>query len=165
MKDRNYLIRIDSVIEDARRDEKPETIQLMTRGNFLRKDGNFFIVYDETEATGLAGCTTTIKVSEDAKCVSMLRSGPLPSHLVIEKGTRHMCHYETELGDLTLGIAADSICHTLDDRGGKVKFSYTLDSGDTELLTCNRIDVTVTPITKQEAPLSRPKRKNRPSNN
>ena len=83
-----------------------DTVELMTRGSLVHKDGAYYIVYKETETTGYEGCTTTVKVAEDARKVSMLRFGKQSSQLIIEKGTRHLCHYETGYGSVSLGVAA-----------------------------------------------------------
>ena len=138
-----YLITIKGTMEQ---DGKSDTVELMTRGSLVHKDGAYYIIYKETEATGYAGCTTTVKVAEDARKVSMLRFGKVPSQLIIEKGTRHLCHYETGYGAISLGVAADVIEHQLSDEGGKLKFSYTLDSGNEDFISRNLVDITVTPL-------------------
>ena len=109
----------------------------------VHKDGAYYIVYKETETTGYEGCTTTVKVAEDARKVSMLRFGKQSSQLIIEKGTRHLCHYETGYGSISLGVAADVIEQRLDENGGRLKFSYTLDSGAESFISRNLVDITV----------------------
>ena len=134
----DYLITILGTMEQ---DGESDSIQLMTRGSFVKQNGKYFITYKESEATGYKGCTTTVKVEGTSK-VSMLRFGPAPSQLVIEKGCRHMCHYETGQGALTLGVSADEIESKLTDQGGKIKFSYQLDV-DAESISRNIVDITV----------------------
>ena len=136
----NCLICIDGTLDQHGEQER---IQLKTRGSFLRRGNSFFITYEETEATGYAGCTTTVKVAADESRVAMLRFGPASSQLIIEKGVRHVCHYETGVGALTLGVAADEIRCQLTDAGGQAFFSYTLDDG-TQELSRNLVEVTVT---------------------
>lgn len=109
----------------------------------MRRGGSFFITYKESETTGYAGCTTTVKVAEDGRKVAMLRFGPAASQLIIEKGTRHLCHYETGYGSMTLGVAADEIESQLFDEGGQVKFSYTLDADQDMVLSRNLVTITV----------------------
>ena len=84
-----------------------------------------------------------MKVAADESRVAMLRFGPASSQLIIEKGVRHVCHYETGVGALTLGVAADEIRCQLTDAGGQAFFSYTLDDG-TQELSRNLVEVTVT---------------------
>lgn len=141
-----YLITIKGTMEQ---DGKSDTVELMTRGSLVHKDSAYYIIYKETEATGYEGCTTTVKVVEDARKVSMLRFGKVPSQLIIEKGTRHLCHYETGYGAISLGVAADVIEHALTEEGGKLKFSYTLDSGAENFISRNLVDISVDPLPDQ----------------
>lgn len=141
----NCIITINGRVEPGDpqfSEEDCDTIELITRGYFARKGSNFFISYRESEATGYDGCTTTVKITGDSRCVTMLRFGSAQSQLVIEKGTRHICHYETGVGAMTLGVAADEIEQNLSDEGGEATFSYTLDT-DTQLLSRNRVRLTV----------------------
>ena len=141
-----YLITIKGTMEQ---DGNSDTVELMTRGSLVHKDGAYYIIYKETEATGYEGCTTTVKVADDARKVSMLRFGKVPSQLIIEKGTRHLCHYETGYGAISLGVAADVIEHQLSDQGGKLNFSYTLDSGAENFISRNLVAITVDPLPEQ----------------
>ena len=74
----NYLITIKGTMEQR---GDTDTVELMTRGSLVHKDGAYYIVYKETETTGYEGCTTTVKVAEDARKVSMLRFGKQSSQL------------------------------------------------------------------------------------
>lgn len=137
----DYIITIHGTMQQ---NGEEDSVKLMTRGSFVKRGENFFISYNETEATGYKGCVTTVKVQEDAAKVSMLRFGPMPSQLVIEKGRRHVCHYETGHGALSLGVAADEIHSALNKNGGRVRFSYLLDV-DAAALSRNVVDITVKP--------------------
>ena len=139
----NYLITIKGTMEQ---DGERESVELMTRGKFVRRGSSYFIAYEETEATGYAGCTTTVKATADAREVVMTRFGKVPSQLVIEKGVRHVCHYETGFGSVSLGVAADVIELDLTDAGGRLQFSYTLDSGGENFISRNLVDITVAPL-------------------
>ena len=139
----NYLITIKGTKEQ---DGERESVELMTRGKFVRRGSSYFIAYEETEATGYAGCTTTVKATADAREVVMTRFGKVPSQLVIEKGVRHICHYETGFGSVSLGVAADVIELDLTDAGGRLQFSYTLDSGGENFISRNLVDITVAPL-------------------
>ena len=139
----NYLITIKGTMEQ---DGECESVELMTRGKFVRRGSSYFIAYEETEATGYAGCTTTVKATADAREVVMTRFGKVPSQLVIEKGVRHICHYETGFGSVSLGVAADVIELDLTDAGGRLQFSYTLDSGGENFSSRNLVDSTVAPL-------------------
>ena len=124
----DYIIRIKSRIEQhvkepVEQEEKEEFVELMTRGQFVQKGGSYYITYKETETTGYEGCTTTLKIAADGSRVAMLRfgkGGGAGTQLLIEKGKRNLCHYETGYGSMTLGVTADeiegAIGHQLQDR-------------------------------------------------
>ena len=150
----DYIIRIKSRIEQrmdetAAAEENEEFVELMTRGSFVLKGGSYYITYKETETTGYEGCTTTLKIAADSSRVAMLRfgkSGGAGTQLMIEKGKRNLCHYETGYGSMTLGVTADEIHCQLTEKGGVVRFGYLLDANSADLVSRNRLEVTVTHV-------------------
>ncbi|MDD2955277.1 MAG: DUF1934 domain-containing protein [Oscillospiraceae bacterium] len=108
-------------------DEEPDTVELTTVGRFYRRDGTYYISYDESEATGFEGSKTTLKVEGEGKVTMLRRGGANSSQLIIEKGARHQCLYDTEYGSLMLGISGSRIVSSLGDDGGELNFKYTLD--------------------------------------
>ena len=59
--------------------------------------------------------------------VTLSRSGASKSQLIIERGVRHQCHYDTGYGAMTIGVSGDRIVSHLDDNGGRLEFAYSLD--------------------------------------
>ncbi len=108
-------------------DGDQDLVELTTIGSLCRRNGAYYISYDESEATGFEGAKTTLKVEGDQR-VTMRRTGEnMRSQLIIEKGQRHQCFYDTGYGSLTLGISGDDIVSCLDDNGGHLQVRYTLD--------------------------------------
>ncbi len=138
-----HLIRIKSKIS---RNDDSENIELTTRGSYVFKNGNYFITYAETETTGFAGTTTMVKVAQDESRVAMLRFGKTASQLLIQRGQRNLCHYETGVGSMTLGVTANEIASDLSEDGGTVRFDYMLDAGTADLMSQNGLEITVTPL-------------------
>ncbi|MFV0352494.1 MAG: DUF1934 domain-containing protein [Oscillospiraceae bacterium] len=134
----NFLI---NIIGEMDQQGEKDTVNLLTRGSFQKRNGRFYITYEESEATGYEGNTTTVRVEDENK-VSMLRYGPSPSQLIIERGKRHVCHYDSGYGSLSLGVAADEIQNHLTEEGGDVTFSYTLDTGSSQI-SYNKVKITV----------------------
>lgn len=108
----------------------PDIMELITEGTYkpvkLGNADGWEISYEDSEATGFAGSTTTVTCIGD-ELASMRRSGSADSHLVIEKDRRHHCHYGTEYGDMLLGISASRIINRLSEEGGVLYFKYTID--------------------------------------
>ena len=108
-----------------------------------KKGCNFYITYKETQTIGFEGCTTTIKIAEDGSRVAMLRFGRANAQLLIERGRRNLCHYETDVGSLTLGVTGDGIECGLTEKGGRAAFSYLLDADDARMISRNTLEMTV----------------------
>ncbi|MBP0981316.1 MAG: DUF1934 domain-containing protein [Oscillospiraceae bacterium] len=76
--------------------------------------------------------------------VTMRRSGSFDTQLIIEKGSRHQCLYDTGFGAITVGINGRDVRSTLNDDGGEVDFSYAMDI-NTALTSENRVIIKVDP--------------------
>ena len=131
----DFIIRIKSRSEQFEhtqpvRVDEDDRIELMTYGSFVKKGDTYYITYKETETIGFACCTTTIKIAADGSRVGLLRFGPANAQLIIERDRRSICHYETEVGSLTLGVTGDGIECSLTETGGTARFSYLLDADD-----------------------------------
>ena len=72
-----------------------------------------------------------------------LRFGRANSQLLIERDRRNLCHYETEVGSLTLGVTGDGIDCKLTEKGGSAAFSYLLDADDARIVSRNTLEMTV----------------------
>lgn len=107
-------------------DGESDTMELTTVGNLFTKNGRHIICYKESEATGFAGTTTMLEVQGDSSVV-LRRRGSSRSELIIEKGKRHLCHYDTGEGEIMIGVFSDSIVNGLGESGGDVSFKYSLD--------------------------------------
>ena len=121
-----------------------DTVSLTTVGSFYRKNDKYYIVYKETEATGFAGCTTTLKTWDGG--VSMTRFGKnANSNLIIEKGAINLCNYQTVAGPIMLDINGVDIVNNLNEDGGSLTFEYSLSSAGM-LISDNKVNVTVKEI-------------------
>lgn len=75
---------------------EPEEVEIQSVGVMRETDGRMEFSYDETEATGMAGSTTTLTYAVDnPELVTMLREGSVSTALVFEEGKRHHCLYQT----------------------------------------------------------------------
>ena len=106
--------------------EDSNVIELFTTGQYYKKGGEYYISYEESEATGFDGSRTTLRVCDEDR-VEMQRSGTANSHLIIQNGVRHQCQYDMGFGDMMIGVNGRSIRSTLTDKGGSVEFKYSLD--------------------------------------
>lgn len=117
-------------------------ISLNTTGSYTAKGGTRFIAYKEYDAENpKVSCTSVLKVEPDK--VTMMRSGTA-TRLILEKGRRHLCLYDTGYGMLTVGVFTSHLDSSLGEQGGRVDIKYTLDI-DSNLSSSNEITVEVKP--------------------
>ena len=121
-------------------DGESEVVEVFTDGTFHEKNGTYYVVYESEEDTGFKGTTTTVKIQKNK--VVMLRSAPAESQLIIEKGKRHLCSYNTGYGNVMIGINGSKIDFDLNERGGKVRFKYTIDV-NSALLSTHEVNIFV----------------------
>ncbi|MEG0540707.1 MAG: DUF1934 domain-containing protein [Angelakisella sp.] len=123
-------------------DGDKDVVELLTTGSFCRRNKSYYIIYDESEATGFQGAKTILRY-EPAECrVTMSRTGSTNSRLVIEQGRRHQCSYDTGYGSLMVGVLGSSLKSDLSDEGGSISFKYSLDI-NTALTSENTVDILV----------------------
>lgn len=124
-------------------DGESDETQLFTQGRFYQKDNCYYIIYEESEATGFAGCRTMLKV--DGHRVSLTRSGAAKTNLLIEREKRNVGFYGTSEGDLVIGVDAGQVEVQLGDHGGNLHFSYSLDINSVHV-SDNEVFVDVKPL-------------------
>jgi len=103
-----------------------DVVEIFTTGKYYKRNGCYFISYDETEATGFEGSKTTLKVDNNRR-VTMERSGKTKSQLIVEHGVRHHCYYDAGIGGMMIGVSGNLVKSSLNDTGGDLAFKYSLD--------------------------------------
>lgn len=101
-------------------------IEMVTEGKFYKKNDIYYIVYDESEITGMEGSTTTLKI--DGNKVLMKRFGSNTSKLIFEKGNKHISEYETIYGNMPIEVITSKADIDISDSGkGRIDLAYRLD--------------------------------------
>ena len=121
-------------------DLETEPIILTTPGRLYRKNGVYSITYRETELTGLAGVTTTLKVEPDR--ITLMRRGGDNACMIFRRGERHYNLFQQEGRPVTVAISANSMRQNLNDAGGEVDIDYSVFINDAHALR-NRLHVDV----------------------
>ena len=124
--------------------EKPESIELTTRGTMTGRNGKFAISYEETELTGNAGVTTTFLILNPERVV-LTREGAIQSRMVFVEGVKDESFYDLGFGSLLIGICAQKINVALTERGGTLFIDYTVEI-EQSLSSRNSYEITITPI-------------------
>ncbi len=141
-----WILMLKSIQHDG--SEVSET-ELNTESEFYREDnGDLVLDYDESETTGMEGSHMQLRISPE-NMVSVIRTGTFQTHLVVQPGVKHFCHYATPFGDIAVGITAKWVRSTLTEQGGHLEMRYIVDTNST-LLSDNEIILDVRKTDTQE---------------
>lgn len=123
-------------------DHETGEIKVDTLGDYSERNGIKYISYTEySDEAPYAGQRKILKIEEN-DTVTMLTPGT-PTRMILEKGKRHKCMYDTGAGLLMLGVFTQKLEHNLGFDGGELRIRYTLDI-DAHLSSENEILVKLT---------------------
>lgn len=116
-----------------------EQTELNTIGKFDGYPDDYTIYY--TENGDLEGCEVSLNV-KNKNCVTITRTGTYQTQLIMEKSVRHNCQYITPMGDIILGVFTNNVQSDVTEKGGKLKFDYTLDY-NAGVISTNDLTITI----------------------
>ncbi len=130
------------IITEQTVDSDTDQIEFTTDARYGFKDGSYFVSYDESRLLEVDGeVKTTLFVKPDNSIV-LQRKGAYNSRMVIEKGIRNNCFYQTPHGELSLGIFGEKVFSRLNDNGGEISMKYTIDTGS-QTLSRNNVNISI----------------------
>lgn len=104
-----------------------ENIEVVTPGDFYKKDDCYYAVYKETLITGMQDTTTTIKISPEQ--FSLIRVGSTATKMNFQSQNDEMVLYNTPYGALELKIHTRALQIDIDDCGGNISVNYDMSIG------------------------------------
>ena len=135
----NYLI---SIRGRQKIDDEVGEIELTTVGSYVKRGGSRYIVYKEYTSDDSPKTRTSVLKIDGSSRVTLIRKGGDNTRLILENGKRHLCEYDTEYGNMMIGVFTSKLDSALDDAGGSLEVSYTLDINST-LSSLNELSITV----------------------
>ena len=107
----------------------PDSMQLVTAGQFGVDTDEYRVTWEETELTGMEGTRTSLSVQP--RSVILSREGEVTSTMEFEEGKKHYFLYETPQGHTTMGLDTQRIRSRFDRHGGNMEIEYTVDLDQT----------------------------------
>ncbi|MBQ4051771.1 MAG: DUF1934 domain-containing protein [Oscillospiraceae bacterium] len=123
--------------------DEDSVVELFTDGMMYHRDGITMLTYEESETTGFQGSTTTLKIERNGR-VTLTRRGSANSHLVLQKGVRHVGSYNVYGGSMEIGVYANEVDCSITEEGGSLRLVYTLDM-NTSMFSKNELSIDVRP--------------------
>lgn len=111
------------------------TVELITTGNYYKKNGKHYILYDEVQE-GFDGVTKNlIKVKEDS--LDVTKKGVTNVHMMFEKNKKNLSYYDTPYGSLLVGIDATDVFIKETQDSIDIKVDYRLELNYEYVAACS----------------------------
>ena len=107
----------------------PDSLQLVTAGQYGLDSDQICMTWEESELTGMEGTRTSITVQP--KSVVLSREGKTNTTMEFQEGKKSYFLYETPFGSATMGLDTRRIRSRFDFHGGDMEIEYTVDMDQT----------------------------------
>ncbi|MCI8859422.1 MAG: DUF1934 domain-containing protein [Lachnospiraceae bacterium] len=132
---KDVLLSISGLQFAAKDEEDIEPVEMITAGDYYKKNGKHYILYDEV-MEGFDGNTKNIiKLTEDS--LDITKKGISNVHMVFEKNKKNVSYYNTPFGSLLIGIDAKSVDIAETESHIDVKIKYNLEVNYEHLADCS----------------------------
>lgn len=134
---KDVLISISGMHTDAieKGDLNDGPIEVITPASYFFKNGKHYILYDEV-AEGIPGVTKNKVKIMGNNSLEIMKSGITNTHMVFEKGKKHLTNYETPFGQLQMGIHTVYLDVKEEEDEVRVEIHYELDVNEEMVAEC-----------------------------
>lgn len=103
-----------------------DQIEFITEGKIFEKNQATYLVYEESEVSGMPGCKTSLKLKGDI--IKMKRFGDnvgLDTVIEFQKGVRYEGFYDTPFGAIEMEVLTNDLVNNLTPDGkGSIDIDY-----------------------------------------
>ncbi|MBP6492511.1 MAG: DUF1934 domain-containing protein [Clostridia bacterium] len=103
-----------------------QQLEFVTEGKYYVKGDSVYLLYDESEFSGMEGCTTSLKITGDN--IKMKRYGEnigLDTEIEFEKGKRFKGYYDTPFGSVEMEVLTNEVVNKIEKTGkGSLNIDY-----------------------------------------
>lgn len=96
-------------------DSEEEQLEFVTEGKYYVKGDSVYLLYDESQFSGMEGCTTSLKITGDR--IMMKRFGDsigLDTAIEFEKGKRFKGYYDTPFGSVEMEVLTNEVVNKIE---------------------------------------------------
>lgn len=119
----NVIVTIVGTQRDAQ--GEADSIELITAGRWYDKNGVRYIIYEDTEISGMEGTKTMLKLQGER--VVLVRTGKVEHRQEFCLGEKSVSPYLTPYGTMEMGIDTRQLKVVLAEAGGSLYIEYDLE--------------------------------------
>ncbi|MCI8663342.1 MAG: DUF1934 domain-containing protein [Hungatella sp.] len=120
-----------------------EDIEMIVKGDYYKKNGKHYILYDELLEGGGGVIRNTIRIVPD--CMDIMKKGSINTHMIFEKNKKSLSSYVTPMGELMVEIRTNQIQFREEENLLVIAVEYSLDINYQHVWDCS-IKVSVRPL-------------------
>ena len=106
----NQLHGLEGISEDG--------MEFITEGRFVKRGDAMYLIYEESELSGVEGYTTSVKVTgEKVRMKRYGEEGGVQTAIEFEKGRKFTGWYETPFGTVAIEVLTNEVDNRLDPDG------------------------------------------------
>lgn len=132
---KDVLLSISGLQFAAQDEEDATPVEVITAGDYYKKNGKHYILYDEVTEGYEGNTRNIIKLTEDS--LDITKKGVSNVHMIFEKNKKNVSYYNTPFGSLLIGIDAKSVDIAETDDSIDVKVKYNLEVNYEHLADCS----------------------------
>ena len=104
-----------------------EQMELVTEAEMYERNGVLYLMYEETEFSGMEGVKTRLRLEGNTLKMSRLGQGDGISEMMFEEGKRFEDSYQTPIGIIDMEMLTNKLTSTLSyDETGSLEVDYTI---------------------------------------
>lgn len=99
-------------------DMEEDQMEFITEGKLYQRGDSLYLLYDESEISGMPGCKTRLKLKDGT--IKMKRIGEdvgIDTEIEFEKGKRYTGYYDTPFGAIEMEVLTNHIENSLTPEG------------------------------------------------
>lgn len=112
-------------------DVEEDQMEFVTDGRLYEKNGFCYLIYDESEISGMEGFKTTLKFDDKSLKMKRISSEGTGSELYFEEGKRFSSVYDTPMGPMEVEVLTRKVRNLMDreESKGKIDIEYDVSLG------------------------------------
>jgi len=95
-------------------DREEDQMEFITEGQLYLKNGAIYMIYEESELSGMAGCKTTLKLDGDTLRMKRIGQAGAGTELYFEENRRFCSTYSTPYGPMDIEVLTRSVNNQFD---------------------------------------------------
>lgn len=109
------------------RETGEDEMEFVTEGKLYRRNGAIYLLYDETELSGIPGCKTRLRLRDGEIQMKRIGEGPgADTEILFEKGKRYNGFFDTPFGAIEIEVLTNEVASDITEDGGNIDIDYDI---------------------------------------